>query len=94
MHSPTQHVVAVYHILRYLKGTPGKGLLFQKSDARGAEEFADVDWTSFVMESQSTSGFCTKLCGNLAPGRVRSNPSWHVVVQKHNLGPLLKESAS
>jgi len=44
MHSPTQqHLVAVYHILKYLKGTPGKGLLFQKSDAKGAKGFTDAN---------------------------------------------------
>ena len=32
MHSPTKrHLKATYHILRYLKGTPRKGLLFKKS---------------------------------------------------------------
>ena len=62
-------MAAVYHILRYLKGTPGKGLLFQKSNERGAEGYFDVDWAGSVMDSQSTSGFCTKLWGNLVTSR-------------------------
>ena len=66
MHAPTQqHLAVVYHILRYLKGTPGKGLLFQKSGEREAKGFADADWAGSIMDSRSTSCFCTKLWGNL-----------------------------
>ena len=50
MHSPTQqHFNAAYHILIYLKGTPGKGLLFKKGDERGAESYAD--WARYVTDS-------------------------------------------
>ena len=62
-------MTAVYHVLRYLKGTPGKGLLFQKSDEKGAEGFSDADWAGSIMVSWSTSGFCTKLWGNLVTWR-------------------------
>lgn len=44
MHSPTKrHLEAVQQILRYLKGTPGKGLLFRKTDRRDVVGFADAD---------------------------------------------------
>lgn len=33
MHSPTQrHLEAVNHIMRYVKGTPGRGLMFLKNE--------------------------------------------------------------
>ena len=70
MHSPTQqHLDAAYHILRYLKGTPKKGLLFKKGENRGAEGFADADWAGSVTDSRSTLGFCTKLWGNIITWR-------------------------
>ena len=70
IHTPTQqHLITVYPILRYLKGTPGKGLMFQKSSERGVEDFSDSDWTRSMMDSRSTFGFCTKLWGNLVTWR-------------------------
>ena len=38
MYSPyKKHLEAMYRILRYLKGTPGKGLLFQKTTQQNIE---------------------------------------------------------
>jgi len=62
MHSLTgMHLEATYHILKYLKGTPGKGLLFIKGRDKGIVGYADFDWTRAVEDSRSTSGYCTKL---------------------------------
>lgn len=44
MHSPgEQHMNAVIRILRYLKGNPGKGILFKKNNHLGAEGYTDAD---------------------------------------------------
>ena len=44
MHSPCKkHFEAVYRILRYLKGTPGKDLLFQKTTQQNLEAYTDAD---------------------------------------------------
>ena len=44
MHSPYKgHLKAVYRILRYLKGTPGKGLCFKKGVQRTIEAYTDAD---------------------------------------------------
>ena len=44
MHSPSKsHLDVVYRILKYLKGTPGRGLLFQKNEERKVEVYVDVD---------------------------------------------------
>ena len=62
MHSPTnKHLNAVHHILRYLKGNPGKGILFKKNEDRGIQCFVDADWAGSLEDSKSTSGFCTKV---------------------------------
>ncbi|XP_022849594.1 uncharacterized protein LOC111371696 [Olea europaea var. sylvestris] len=45
MHPPKEaHLEAVYRILRYLKGTPGKGLFFKRTEKRNVEIFTDVNW--------------------------------------------------
>ncbi|KAK3014429.1 hypothetical protein RJ639_008172 [Escallonia herrerae] len=45
MHSPKKkHLDAVYGVLRYLKGTPGKGLFFKRGDDRMVEIYTDADW--------------------------------------------------
>ena len=62
-------MTVVYHILRYLKGTSGKGLLFQKSQERGAKGYLDADWAGSIADSRSTLEFCTKLWGNLVTWR-------------------------
>ena len=70
MHSPTQqHMNVVYHMLRYMKGIPSKGLLFMKTNNRGVEGFADTDWTGSIVDSWSTFGFYTKLWVNLVTWR-------------------------
>ena len=44
MHAPIQrHLDAVNHIRRYLKGTPGKDLLFRKSDNCEIDAILDAD---------------------------------------------------
>ena len=46
MHLPgPKHFEAVHRILRYLKETPGKGLLFKKCGHLQIETYTDVDWT-------------------------------------------------
>ncbi|KAL6323474.1 hypothetical protein AAG906_039046 [Vitis piasezkii] len=44
MHSPKEsHLEAVYKILRYLKGSPRKGLFFKKGDSKKVEIYTDAD---------------------------------------------------
>ena len=38
-----EHMEVVYHILRYLKIDPGKGLMFKKKPNRSLEIYTDVD---------------------------------------------------
>ena len=70
MHSPnTYHLEAVSRILRYLKGTPGRGLLFKKNGHLQIEAFTYVDWAGSVTDRRSTSRYCTFLGGNLVTSR-------------------------
>ena len=49
--------------------TPGKGLFFENSENRNIEAFTNVDWASSIEDIKSTSGYCTKVCGNLVTWR-------------------------
>src|ERR1044072_6435970 len=70
MHSPyEEHLEAVYRILRYLKGNPGKGLHFKKTIQRNVSIFTDADWTGSVTDRRSTSRYYTYVWGNLVTWR-------------------------
>ncbi|KAK0606996.1 hypothetical protein LWI29_007530 [Acer saccharum] len=70
MHSPgPEHNEVVLRILRYLKGTPGKGLLFANRGHFQVEVFTDADWVGSVTDRRSTSGYCTFVGGNLVTWR-------------------------
>jgi hypothetical protein len=55
----------VYQILRYLKGTPGKGLWFRKNQNLDLGGYCDADWASSRDDRRSTSGYCIFVGGNL-----------------------------
>ncbi|RVW33188.1 Retrovirus-related Pol polyprotein from transposon RE2 [Vitis vinifera] len=60
MHSPKEsHLEAVYKILRYLKGSPGRGLFFKKSDSKKVEIYTDADWVRSTDDRRSTTSYCT-----------------------------------
>ena len=66
MHDPrTTHLEVVHRILRYLKGTPGKGLWFRKNQHLDVEGYCDADWASSVDDRRSTSGYCVFVGGNV-----------------------------
>ncbi|RVX21201.1 Retrovirus-related Pol polyprotein from transposon RE1 [Vitis vinifera] len=70
MHSPKEsHLEAVYKILRYLKGSPGRGLFFKKSDSKKVEIYTDADWAGSADDRRSTTGYCTYVWGNLVTWR-------------------------
>ncbi|XP_038904363.1 secreted RxLR effector protein 161-like [Benincasa hispida] len=64
-----EHMTTVERILRYLKGTPGKGLMFKKSDKCCIEAYIDFNWVGSVVDRKSTSGYCTFVWGNLVTWR-------------------------
>jgi hypothetical protein len=56
---------AVNRILRYLKGAPGKGLLFSKTGVSSIMGYTDADWAGDQTTRKSTSGYFTFVEGNL-----------------------------
>ena len=70
MHAPSEeHMDTVYRILRYLKGSPGKGLLYSKNGVSNIEGYTDADWAGDQTTRKSTSGYLTFVEGNLITWR-------------------------
>ncbi|KAA0044524.1 putative mitochondrial protein [Cucumis melo var. makuwa] len=64
-----EHMEVVNKILRYLKTTPGKGLMFGKIDRKTIEAYSDLDCAKSVVDRKSIFGYCTFLWGNLVTWR-------------------------
>lgn len=69
MHGPRDgHLEAAPRILRYLKGTPGKGLWFKSNGHLNADGYCDADWASCLDDRRSTR-YCVFVGGKLVPWR-------------------------
>uniref|UniRef100_A0A2N9HID0 GAG-pre-integrase domain-containing protein n=1 Tax=Fagus sylvatica TaxID=28930 RepID=A0A2N9HID0_FAGSY len=64
-----EHMEAVTRILKYLKSSPGKGLMFSKNDHLEVEGYTDADWAGNISDRKSTSGYFTFVGGNLVTWR-------------------------
>jgi hypothetical protein len=60
MHDPREG-----QILRYLKNTPGKRLIFRKNGHLNIEGYCDSDWASCSDDRKFTPGYCMFIGGNL-----------------------------
>ena len=70
MHAPCEeHLEVVHRILKYLKGSLGKGLFFKKGETRTIEGYIDTEWAGSVEDRWSTSSYCTFVWGNLVTWR-------------------------
>ena len=59
----------VIRILRYLKSSLGKALLFSKNAHLDIEGYTDADWARNILDRKSTSGYFTFVGGNLVTWR-------------------------
>lgn len=75
MNNPTEvHTEAVLRILKYLKGSPEKGLCFRKTTERNIQICSDADWAGSCDDRRSTSGYCSFVWGNLVTWRSKKQP--------------------
>jgi hypothetical protein len=66
MHAPTEaHMQIVKRVLRYLKGSIGRGILMQNNQHTNIMGFSDADWAGNACDRKSTTGYCTLVGGNL-----------------------------
>jgi len=57
MHCPSEdHMNAVIRILRYLKFSPGKGLMFTRNNHLWVEAYTNADLAENISDRKSTSG--------------------------------------
>lgn len=62
MHKPTNvHFQAAKRVMRYLSGSPSKGILLASSSAATLSAYCDSDWAGCPNTRRSTSGFCVML---------------------------------
>ncbi|KAJ0459040.1 putative RNA-directed DNA polymerase [Helianthus annuus] len=66
MHSPTEgHLRIALRLLRYLKSSPGLGIVFKKGVDLLLTCYADSDWAKCLVSRKSVTGFCVFLGSNL-----------------------------
>ncbi|XP_058004035.1 uncharacterized mitochondrial protein AtMg00810-like [Hevea brasiliensis] len=59
LHQPRQqHWDALMALLRYLKGTPAKGLFFPSKTELQLRAYCDADWATCSMTRKSVTGYC------------------------------------
>jgi hypothetical protein len=64
MHEPKSgHMDIVHQVLRYFKGTPGKGLWFKENGHLTVDGYSDADWANCLDDRRSTSGYCVFVGG-------------------------------
>jgi hypothetical protein len=70
--SPTQtHYDTACRVVRYLKGSPGRGLLFRRDAQLQLLGFTDADWAGCLDSRRSTSGYCFFLGSSLISWRAK-----------------------
>jgi Reverse transcriptase (RNA-dependent DNA polymerase) len=60
-----EHMDLVIRIVKYLKGSPGRGILFKSHGHLDIMGYLDADWPGSNTDRRSTSGYFTFVGGNL-----------------------------
>ncbi|RDX72248.1 hypothetical protein CR513_48290, partial [Mucuna pruriens] len=59
------HWAVVLRILRYIKKTPGQGLLYEEKGDTHISGYCDADWVGSPIDRRSTTSFCISIGGNV-----------------------------
>ena len=66
---------AIHHFLRYLKASPGQGLLFLAQSNLTLTTYGDADWGNCLDIRKSTSGYCVFLGESLISWKSKKQPT-------------------
>ncbi|XP_071722751.1 uncharacterized mitochondrial protein AtMg00810-like [Rutidosis leptorrhynchoides] len=62
LQEPTmEHLRAAHRVLRYLKNSPGQGLMFSATNSLQLRSYFDAHWAKCPMTRKSVTGFCVFL---------------------------------
>lgn len=76
MHAPLEsHLKIVMRLLRYLKLSLGKGILFSRGNSFELKSFVDADWGKCITTRKSVTGFCVYLGNNLVSWKSKKQPT-------------------
>ena len=59
------HWDVAVRILRYVKGTPGQGVLYENRSHTQIVDYSDADWAGSPTDRRSTSRYCVFIGGYL-----------------------------
>ncbi|XP_052197415.1 uncharacterized mitochondrial protein AtMg00810-like [Diospyros lotus] len=83
------HLKAAHKLLKYLKATLGKGLLFPSNGPLHLVRYYDADWARCPIIRRSVTGYCIFLASHLCHGKVRSKQRCQDHQRKQNISPWL-----
>ncbi|KAD4889124.1 hypothetical protein E3N88_21197 [Mikania micrantha] len=76
MHAPMDsHLKVGLRLLRYLKRSPGTGVLLKKNNDLKLNDYVDSDWAKCVITRRSVTGFCIFLGNSLVNWKSKKQPT-------------------